>query len=718
MTGAHLDNGDRFVLRAPRLAIADLTADGTAAVRLLAGYLRSWQIPVNVYSDRPAPTPAGPDPMAPEAYGELADLAGRTWQTVPASSIATGGDITVLFGAADGPLPGLAADTGTPLVALVPPGPAAGTRATIDRLHARSPLAGVLVCDAGDNDEDDGALGAWLAGRGLLWAGRLPTTAIPHENAVTDVAAWDDSGRRIDSGSLVLLANTAPPLADASAARRPAPAAGRSPQPPTPLRPSARRSARPARVLMVAGTHSSAGKSFLVAALARHFADRGLRVAPFKGQNMSNNARIVDGGEIGVAQYMQALAARVRPDVRMNPVLLKPQRQGSTTILAGRPAPDLTALPWRLRKPLLWPTVREALADLRADHDLVIVEGAGSPSDTYLYHNDIVNMRVARETAAPTLLVTDAGRGGSVAHCYGSWLLLPQTERALVRGWIFNLFYRTGNVALLQPGIDQLVRLTGVPSLGTLPELDHRLPDEDLHSGAAVDRGTGRTVAVIRYPQISNFDEFTALEGVAGVRLRWARDAATVHNADVVILPGSRHVAADLAWIRQRGIDTALYAVAASGRPVLGICGGLQMLGEELVDPDGVEEAATGLGLLPLRTTMHPAKIQTRTTTTFAASLPGVWAPLARLQVTGYEIRHGQTARTGSVQEILPDGRGFATGNVLAAYLHGLLESPDVVGALFGIAVDYWAELERSFDAVAAAAREHLDIAALETLVS
>jgi adenosylcobyric acid synthase len=440
-------------------------------------------------------------------------------------------------------------------------------------------------------------------------------------------------------------------------------------------------------------------------------------VAPFKGQNMSNNARIVDGGEIGVAQYVQALAARVRPDVRMNPVLLKPQAQGSALILSGKPDPELTALPWRLRKPLLWPAVRDALADLRAEHDLVIVEGAGSPSDSYLYHNDIVNMRVAREAQATTVLVTDAGRGGAVAHCYGSWLLLPPAERALVRGWIFNLFYRTGNVALLQPGIDHLQRLTGVPSLGTLPELDHRLPDEDLHSGAAADSGTGRVVAVVRYPQISNFDEFTALDGLAGVRLTWARDAAAVRGADVVVLPGSRHVAADLAWMRQRGIDAAVTEAAAAGRPVLGICGGLQMLGEELTDPDGVEEAAVGLGLLPLRTTMRSAKVQARTSTAFAGELPGVWAPLAGLPVSGYEIRHGRSERTGPVAEILPDGRGFAAGNILAAYLHGMLENPEVVGAIFGVAVDYWAELERSFDAVADAARQHLDLAALTAML-
>lgn len=714
MTDAPEDRPSPLVLRAPRLAVADLsapTAGGEVAVRLLAGYLRSWQIPVNVYGEQALRAPAGPDPMAPEVHAGLDVLTGRDWRAVPASTVATGGDVTVLHGAADGPLPALATRTGTPLVALLPSGPADRMVAAVDDLHGRHPLAAVLVADRDGDTDGDAAVRAWLAERGLVHAGRLPSDALPEEEVVTDVVAWDDSGRRIDTAALVLLANAAPTLVETGGATAPG---GRGPAAP----PRPRHGSRPARVLMVGGTHSSAGKTFLVSALARHFADQGLRVAPFKGQNMSNNARIVDGGEIGVAQYVQALAARVRPDVRMNPVLLKPQAQGSTLILSGKPAPELTALPWRLRKPLLWPAVREALSDLRADHDLVIVEGAGSPSDMYLFHNDIVNMRVAREAAAPTLLVTDAGRGGAVAHCYGSWLLLPPAERALVRGWIFNLFYRNGNVALLQPGIDQLERLTGVPSLGTLPELDHRLPDEDLHSGAAVDRGSGRTVVVVRYPQISNFDEFAALDGLAGVRLGWARDAAAVRAADVVVLPGSRHVAADLAWMRQRGIDAAVVEAAVAGRAVLGICGGLQMLGEDLADPHGVEEAATGLGLLPLRTTMRSDKVQTRTATAFTGDLPGVWAPLAGLPVSGYEIRHGHTVRTGEVREILPDGRGFAAGNVLAVYLHGMLENPEVVGALFGVAVDYRAELERSFDAVAAAVREHLDLAALDALLA
>ncbi|WP_206795442.1 cobyric acid synthase [Amycolatopsis sp. MtRt-6] len=695
------------VLRAPRLAIADLTGAGVELAGLLTGFLRAWHIPVDVYADRDVPTPAGADPMPPEATGSLTGLATTSWRPVAANTVGLGGDVTVLLGRLSGELPRAAARTSTPLILAVAEGQA---RSQVEAaLAADVDWAGVLVGPGAGAAEDPGELATWLADRGLKYLGRL--NEVPAERASMDADAWDEAGRSVDVDALLLTANAAPHLvAEVPGGPAAVPAGGGRPK---------LRGSRPGRVLMVAGTHSSAGKSFLVAALARHFADRGLRVAPFKGQNMSNNARVVDGGEIGVAQYVQALAADARPDVRMNPVLLKPQAQGSAVIVNGKPAPELTALPWRIRKPLLWPLVRDALTDLRAEYDLVIVEGAGSPADMYLYHNDIVNMRIARYAAAPTVLVTDAGRGGATSHCYGSWLMLPPAERELLGGWIFNLFYRNGNPALMQPGIDHLVRLTGVPSLGMLPELDHRLPDEDLHSGAGTARGAGRTIAVVRYPQISNFDEFTVLQDLPGVRLVWARDAAAVRTADLVVLPGSRDVPADLGWMRDRGVDRAIVDAAADGRPILGICGGLQMLGQDVVDPFGIEGAAAGLDLLPLRTTLRPEKVQVRTGTRFADTVPaGDWAEVAGLPVTGYEIRHGRTERTGPVAEVLPDGRGFAAGNILAVYVHGLFENPGVVQALFGVATDYRVELERSVDVVVAALREHLDMAAIEALVT
>ena len=463
-----------------------------------------------------------------------------------------------------------------------------------------------------------------------------------------------------------------------------------------------------ARCIMVLGTTSGAGKSWLTTALCRHYARLGLRVAPFKAQNMSNNARVVEGGEIGSAQYFQSLAARAVPEVRMNPLLLKPERDThSQVVLMGQVNQELTQMDWRGRSLKVWPQIAQALDELRATVDLVVIEGAGSPAEINLSDSDIVNMRVARHAQAVCLLVTDIDRGGAFAHLYGTWALLPEEDRALIRGFVLNRF--RGDAALLAPGPQMLQDLTGVPTVATLPMWwQHGLPEED---GVFDDRSraTGtvtKTIAVVAYPRISNLDEFQSLKNVPGVRLVWARAPADLVGADWVILPGSKHTSGDLAWLRAQGLDAAVAAHAGQGGAVLGVCGGLQMLGEALIDTHDIDGNAPGLGLLPLVTVFEPEKTVKSTSSRFSL-LGGVWQALYGVDVQGYEIHHGQTAphtamaAAGDIAtEALPGGLGWqnAQGNVMGVYLHGLFECPAVLMALFGATVP---TLETVFEGLA-----------------
>ena len=448
-----------------------------------------------------------------------------------------------------------------------------------------------------------------------------------------------------------------------------------------------------ARAVMVLGTTSGAGKSWLTTALCRWYARQGLKVAPFKAQNMSNNARVVADGEIGSAQYFQALAARAEPDVRMNPLLLKPERDThSQVLLLGQVDEALTRLDWRGRSARVWPAVACALDELLAEHDVVVIEGAGSPAEINLLDSDIVNLRVARHAHAKCLLVTDIDRGGAFAHLYGTWALLPEADRALIHGYVLNKF--RGDAALLAPGPQLLQQRTGVPTVATLPLWrQHGLPEED---GVFDDRHTGSgeihtTIAVVAYPRISNLDEFQPLKNVPGVHLKWARSAAELQGADWIILPGSKHSTGDLAWLRSQGLDRAIAAHAQRGGAVLGICGGLQMLGEALVDAHGIDGNAPGLGLLPLVTSFEPAKTVRHTQARFG-TLTGPWAALSGVPVAGYEIHHGQTAQhpamaaKGDLARAVLPGLGWQNGpgNVLGLYLHGLFEDAAVLQALFG----------------------------------
>ena len=466
---------------------------------------------------------------------------------------------------------------------------------------------------------------------------------------------------------------------------------------------------------MVQGTSSWAGKSLITTALCRHFARRGVRVAPFKAQNMSNNARVVAGGEIGTAQYLQAIAARAEPDLRMNPVLVKPESDTrGQVIVNGVPDREIAALPWRERAPRLWPNAAESLRSLMAEFDLVILEGAGSPAEINLTGNDMTNLRAATEADAAVLMVTDINRGGAFAHLFGTWSLMPAETRERVAGFILNRF--RGDPDLLAPAPERLTEMTGVPFVGVVPWLSHDLPDED--GVAAPTPGgpaTGRpVVAVVQYPTASNLDELKPLERVADLRFIHAPDELA--GAALIVLPGSKHVAGDLGWLRSAGFAPALEEAVAADRRVLGICGGLQMLGGEIRDPAGVDGGGPGLGLLPVTTEFQSEKLTEKPAVTFGSALPEPWSGLSGIRSAGYEIRHGRITPAAGAVEALTGQRGWVAGPVLGVTLHGLFEDAAVTGALLGGDPDPDHSPDRVIDELTDGVMEALDARAIERI--
>ena len=447
--------------------------------------------------------------------------------------------------------------------------------------------------------------------------------------------------------------------------------------------------------LMVQGTASGVGKSLLVAALCRIFARAGYRVAPFKAQNMSLNAAVTaDGGEIGRAQAVQAAAAGVEPTLDMNPILVKPEADDrSQVVVRGRAMASLRWREYSALAPVLWSVIADSLGRLRAAHDLVVIEGAGSPAEINLVV-DLANMRVAALAEAPVLLVGDIDRGGVFAALIGTLALLAAEDRARVAGLIINRF--RGDPSVLDPGLDLLSARTGVPILGVVPHLGEApLPEEDSLGldGIARDIGEPRVVvAVPRLPRIANFDDLEPLAAEPGVAVRFASRPETLADADVVVLPGSKTTVADLAWLRDRRLDGAIASAARDGRIVIGICGGYQMLGERLDDPDHVESdvaSARGLGLLPVVTTFARTKTTRRVR---GRVLPG--GPLdaaAGADVDAYEIHCGETVVHGGAPVFALGERvgdapaavdGRRTGGVLGTYLHGCFSSGPLRRAL------------------------------------
>ncbi|MFI7553078.1 cobyric acid synthase [Micromonospora sediminimaris] len=491
--------------------------------------------------------------------------------------------------------------------------------------------------------------------------------------------------------------------------------------------------------LLVAGTTSDAGKSVLTAGICRWLHRRGVKVAPFKAQNMSNNSAVVlgpdgRGGEIGRAQAMQAAACGLAPDLRFNPVLLKPGSDlASQVVLLGQAVDTITAGTFRTLRPRLAETAYAALAELRSEYDVVICEGAGSPAEINLRDGDYVNMGLARHARLPTIIIGDIDRGGVFAAMFGTLALLDPADQALLAGFVVNKF--RGDLGLLAPGLEMLRQLTGRPTYGVLPwALDLWLDAED---SLAYGRVLGRPpaprgtewldVAVLRLPRISNATDVEALATEPGVRVRLTVEPAELAAADLVVLPGSKSTVADLAWLRETGLADAVTAHVAAGRPVLGICGGYQMLARAIHDPvESRQGTVPGLGLLPIEITFDQTKIVRPARGSAAADLP----------VHGYEIHHGYVSTADpQLTPLLRDtggaGEGAMHGVVHGTHWHGAFESDEfrrwfltraarLAGRTgFRIAPDtsFAAARERSLDLLGDLVEEHLDTDALWRLI-
>ncbi|MHB1006868.1 MAG: cobyric acid synthase [Chloroflexota bacterium] len=499
-----------------------------------------------------------------------------------------------------------------------------------------------------------------------------------------------------------------------------------------------------AKTIMVQGTASSAGKSILVTALCRIFRQDGFRVAPYKAQNMALNSFVtIDGGELGRSQAVQAEAAGAEMTVDMNPILLKPEGEARCQVVVrGRPWKTLSATQYYDFKTELWPIALESLDRLRAQYEVVVIEGAGSPAEVNLHDNDIVNMRVALAAQAPVLLVSDIDRGGVFASLLGTLELLEPAERAAVKGLVINKF--RGDLSLLQDGLDFIARRTGVPVVGVIPYLrDLRIADEDsvsLEHGWNGRQHAALDVAVLHLPRISNFDDFDPLKAEPTVSLRLVDEAKELGRPDLVIIPGTKATVADLEHLRRGGLAAAVVALAREGVPVIGICGGYQMLGSTLRDPEHAESAvdeAPGLGLLPVATTFAAEKSTWRVRGRVLGG-PGLLSLAAGEEVEGYEIHMGQTE--GAAQAVLRveersgqpaggghDGAVSADGLVFGTYWHGLFNRQGFRQRLLvwlarrkaveldelSVAVDK----EREYDRLAATVREGLDMRLIYDLV-
>ena len=442
--------------------------------------------------------------------------------------------------------------------------------------------------------------------------------------------------------------------------------------------------------IMLQGTASDVGKSVLVAGLCRIFAQDGHRCAPFKAQNMALNSGItLTGEEMGRAQIFQAEAAGIAPDVRMNPVLLKPTSdRKSQVIVMGKVLCDMDAVTYHEFKPQLQHQIHEVYQSLASDYEMVVLEGAGSPAEINLRDRDIVNMGMAELIDTPVLLVADIDRGGVFASIYGTLMLLSEQERARVKGVIINKF--RGDVALLNPGIKQIEALTKVPVIGVMPYLNIDLEDEDgvalqlnnpKHRQIKSDKQTELDIVVIQLPHISNFTDFMPLEQHPLLGVRYVQSVRELGAPDLVILPGTKNTVNDLLWLRQSGLEAAVLKLAAGGTPVLGVCGGYQLLGETLDDSQGTEsghpQTLRGLGLLPTRTVFTAEKRRAQVTATAAA-------PFAGAALTGYEIHTGRTAVNGAPFCRYADGtpEGCVQNAVFGTYLHGLFDSGELTEQL------------------------------------
>ena len=445
-----------------------------------------------------------------------------------------------------------------------------------------------------------------------------------------------------------------------------------------------------AKVIMIQGTMSNAGKSLLAAGLCRIFHQDGYRVAPFKSQNMALNSFITrEGLEMGRAQVMQAEAAGIEPSVLMNPILLKPTNDtGSQVIVNGEVLGNMSAREYFSHKKELIPDIMKAYHALEEQYDIIVIEGAGSPAEINLKDNDIVNMGMAKIAKAPVLLAGDIDRGGVFASLYGTVKLLDEDEQQMIKGLIINKF--RGDVEILRPGLSMIEERTGIPVVGVVPLKPLDIDDEDSLSERLnhKEKKGGIDLTVIKLPHISNFTDFNVFESMDGVSLRYVRDVSELGKPDLIFLPGTKNTMDDLVWMRESGMETAVLRCSGDGIPVVGICGGYQMLGDALEDPDNVEHGGTmrGMGLLHTKTVFSRAK--TRTQIQGRIKNEAQLLEFAGKEVQGYEIHMGRTEALGGCRETiyLADGRvdGLANpeGTVYGTYLHGIFDYGDLAAML------------------------------------
>lgn len=473
-----------------------------------------------------------------------------------------------------------------------------------------------------------------------------------------------------------------------------------------------------AKIIMIQGTMSNVGKSLLAAGLCRVFKQDGYKAVPFKSQNMALNSFITkDGLEMGRAQVMQAEAAGVEPDVCMNPILLKPTSDcGSQVIVNGEVLGNMSAREYFQYKKRLIPDIKAAFRKLQKKADIIVIEGAGSPAEINLKENDIVNMGMAGMVDAPVLLVGDIDKGGVFAQLLGTLTLLEESERQRVKGLVINKF--RGDRSILDPGISILEEKGGIEVTGVLPYMDISLDDEDSLSERLEKKADGLVnIAVIRLPRMSNFTDMSVFEQIEGVRVYYAKSPAELRQADMVVLPGTKNTIGDLRWLRESGMELAILKHAKKGI-VFGICGGYQMLGNRIDDPEGVEEGGSieGLGLINVRTTLTNEKKRERVSALLGA-VEGPLSCMAGRDIEGYEIHMGKTE---------PDCQVLArNGNAYGSYIHGFFDCGDIA---FRVAetladrkgiilkkkrMDYRAFKESQYDKLAETVRQYLDMDAV-----
>ncbi len=491
-----------------------------------------------------------------------------------------------------------------------------------------------------------------------------------------------------------------------------------------------------AKAIMIQGTMSNAGKSLLAAGLCRIFKQDGYRVAPFKSQNMALNSFITEEGlEMGRAQVMQAEAAGIKPSVLMNPILLKPTNDvGSQVIVNGEVLGNMNARDYFQYKHKLIPDIMKAYNKLAEENDIIVIEGAGSPAEINLKQEDIVNMGMAKMAKAPVLLVGDIDRGGVFAQLIGTVMLLEEDEKSMVKGLIINKF--RGDKSILDPGVEMLEEKSGISVVGVAPYLNIEVEDED----SLTERFDNRQeigvidIVVIRVPRISNFTDFNPFERMPGVSLRYVKHVHEMKDPDMIILPGTKNTMEDLQWMRESGMEAAILKQAARGKVIFGVCGGYQMLGETLSDPDGVEAGGSmkGMGLLPMDTVFESGKTRTRVSGCFE-TVEGDLAELSGAVLEGYEIHMGVSRLKNGAHSLTNICDHAATReekvdgayrkNVYGTYVHGVFDKEEVAKAIVkalgrkkGInteeitGVDFQEFKETQYDILAAALREHLDM--------